>query len=188
MERVRIVVLVVLLGFFAVQLVQGRTPGRRKAGNIIGGVYLLGLLYFTLFSREPSGDNRVNFVLFYSIYRALRYPVRPNEVIGAILSGQYETVFTTVKPLETAFLNIMLFIPMGYILPMYLAPERGRFRRVLAVCGLSSLCIEIIQALTSLGWFDMDDLFCNVLGGVIGYTFASVAGHVRHSWRKEDEG
>ncbi|MGM9520944.1 MAG: VanZ family protein [Oscillospiraceae bacterium] len=68
--------------------------------------------------------------------------------------------------------NIVMFIPLGFLLPCLFARQR-RFLMLLltVVCGI--LCVEIVQALTLLGSGDVDDLILNVFGAAMGYGFWS---------------
>ena len=184
MIRIMAVILVVLLGFISTQLVSSFTKKKRKIAYFVCIVYALGVLYFTLFSRQPTGNNRVNFMLFYSIIRSLKFPVHLDDYIHYLLSGQYDKVFTTTKPLETALLNILLFIPMGYLLPILLDANKGKLKVIMVCSAVCSLCIEIIQTITSLGWFDIDDLFCNVVGSIIGFLMYRIAIYMKQIRRK----
>lgn len=188
MTRVVAAITVVLLGFTATQLISSGTKGNKSIRYIVCVSYALGVLYFTLLSRRPSGDNRINLVLFYSLYRSLKYPIDFNDYVRYLLLGQYNKVFTTIKPLETALLNVLLFVPMGYLLPVQKDADKTGIRQVVVYSALCSLCIEIIQTVTNLGWFDVDDLFCNVVGGIIGFLFYRVAVDLRKKWRKQYEG
>lgn len=184
MIRVLVVITVVLMGFIMTQLISGWTKENKTIAYIVCAAYALGVLYFTLFSRRPTGDNKVNFMLFYSFYRSLKYPIYWHEYARYLLAGQYDKVFTTTKPLETALLNVLLFIPMGYILPVYLDAKKNRMKLIVGCAATCSLCIEIIQTITSLGWFDVDDLFCNVVGSIIGFLMYRIAVVIRQTWRE----
>lgn len=64
--------------------------------------------------------------------------------------------------------NILMFVPYGIL--VYLLFQR--FRKVYWMWGIgfgSSLLIEITQYATKRGYFQVDDIFNNVLGMVIGY-------------------
>lgn len=77
---------------------------------------------------------------------------------------------------KTDLLNIIMFIPMGFLLPFV-------FRKInsLVKIGLTSLLvsilIELLQLLEISGIFntmsmrivDVNDIICNTIGGVIGY-------------------
>ena len=51
---------------------------------------------------------------------------------------------------------------------------RIKFIRAAFVSFDLSLAIEIIQLLTRVGSFDVDDLILNTLGGVIGYILCAI--------------
>ena len=64
--------------------------------------------------------------------------------------------------------NLLMFIPYGILLAMILK----RVKRVwicLLVCFVSSLGIEISQHVTARGYFQVDDIWLNVLGALVGY-------------------
>jgi len=64
--------------------------------------------------------------------------------------------------------NVLLFMPLGFFLPLLRPQSNGAVRVGAAVAG-SSLLLEVIQLLTGLGGFDVDDLILNVLGGLMGW-------------------
>ena len=63
--------------------------------------------------------------------------------------------------------NVMIFIPLGFFLPMA-SKYRNFFMTLFAALGIS-LGIEVFQFFSRVGRFDVDDLFLNTLGGIIGY-------------------
>lgn len=65
-------------------------------------------------------------------------------------------------------LNIGMFFPFGFLLPILSRKFRKWYYSIPA--GFSfSLLIELLQLIFSRGVFDVDDLFCNTLGAMIGY-------------------
>lgn len=65
-------------------------------------------------------------------------------------------------------LNIILFIPFGFLVPLCLKCFRGLIR--IGLLGFFvSLAIEVVQYITCLGIFEYDDLFNNTIGTLIGY-------------------
>ncbi|PZN12445.1 MAG: hypothetical protein DIU69_03540 [Bacillota bacterium] len=64
--------------------------------------------------------------------------------------------------------NVVLFIPLGVLLPAVL-PAFGRLRAVTAASFLLSLSIELFQLVTGAGQFDVDDLLLNMGGAVAGW-------------------
>lgn len=70
-----------------------------------------------------------------------------------------------------AVMNIIVFVPLGMIVPLLLA--RTSWWRVAAWAGALSLSIEVAQLLTARLWggghvADVNDLMFNVLGGLLG--------------------
>src|SRR5699024_10940969 len=73
-----------------------------------------------------------------------------------------------VRHFQFVILNICMFIPLGILLPFV---HRG-FRRIYWTLGAGLLCtlfIESFQLITKFGMFELDDIFNNVLGTLIGY-------------------
>ena len=82
----------------------------------------------------------------------------------------------------------MLFVPMGYLLPYTFTWFRVKVAvRPAVACFLISLLIENLQLIFRRGFYDMDDLVSNTIGGILGeLLFISVAYVVTHpDWRKE---
>jgi len=69
--------------------------------------------------------------------------------------------------------NVLLFIPAGWLLPAIFKPFRGYFK-FFTLCTLLILSIELIQILTLLGYFDIDDVILNLFGLSVGYIFYAV--------------
>ena len=75
-----------------------------------------------------------------------------------------------VADFKNACLNILLFVPFGFFLPI----AWDRFRKIenAAVMGLiASLCMELSQIFT-LRTTDINDLITNTIGTIIGYLIA----------------
>ncbi len=106
-------------------------------------IYVLCLLYITLFSRSSSLSRALSLNLFRS----------------------YKLWFTGSSVRGLAILqNIALFIPCGYLFSAVLPSKRSA---ILAGI-LLSLAIEIIQYYTGRGSTDIDDFFNNTIGVLIG--------------------
>ena len=65
--------------------------------------------------------------------------------------------------------NVLVFVPFGIFLPIL--TKKTAFLKFLVISFLVSLAYEIYQLITLLGFFDVDDLFANTLGFVVGYVF-----------------
>ena len=75
--------------------------------------------------------------------------------------------FTTQLWLNV-ILNVAMFVPLGILLPL-LTKNYRRWYLILAEGFGTSLVIEVVQYITARGLFDVDDLFNNTLGAMIGY-------------------
>lgn len=71
-----------------------------------------------------------------------------------------------------SILNVLLFIPYGFIISIFsIISNRGnKFRIFVATLFsiLMSIIIEFSQLLSQRGYFELDDMMCNTLGGIIG--------------------
>ncbi len=64
--------------------------------------------------------------------------------------------------------NVIAFAPMGFLLPLLF----NRIKGVVKVSVISftiSLFFELIQLITNLGIFDVDDMILNTIGSIIGF-------------------
>ncbi len=104
---------------------------------------------------------RISLVPFYTISNYLRVIIyRTNE------SALVHCIINLAG-------NVILFIPAGWLLPAIFKSFRGYFKFFL-LCTLLILSVEIVQLLTLLGYFDIDDLILNLLGLSMGYIFYAV--------------
>ena len=119
--------------------------------------YLLLLVYVVFFSsgfgREDHAEYRYNLTLFQEIGRYYGVGIRTGywSLFGLNVIG-----------------NICVFMPWGMFLPSLFV----KCRKLLLVVVLSlelSLLVEVIQLVTRVGSFDVDDLLLNTIGGMLGY-------------------
>ena len=73
----------------------------------------------------------------------------------------------SVRNWGNVLLNIALFIPLGMLVPLLFPKCRG-VRMILVVIG-TTLLIECAQLFVGFSVFDVDDLFTNTLGGLMGW-------------------
>ncbi len=78
--------------------------------------------------------------------------------------------------------NIGLFIPVGYLIALFFSADGNakRTRPALTILSgfLLSLGVEALQYLLGRGWFELDDLFNNTLGTVLGLLLYRLAAAV----------
>ncbi len=119
---------------------------RRWFGWILFSVYVLFLLWLTIFSRQPRSLERVfKWELLWS-YRAW-------------LAGAPDGKTESIQNIN----NILIFIPFGLLFP------GKRWKWLLLTVVLFSAGIEAVQYVLNLGWCEIDDVICNFLGAVIGF-------------------
>lgn len=108
------------------------------------GVYVAAVLWLTLVDRSPAYKLHV---------------LTPFWSYGKILEGNFDSLKENLE-------NIALFIPVGYFLRMFLKKD---LKKTALIGFLISLGIELIQLITTLGFFEPDDLLHNSLGTLIGW-------------------
>ncbi|MGK5510161.1 VanZ family protein [Brevibacillus formosus] len=79
------------------------------------------------------------------------------------------------------FGNIAAFIPFGILIPLL---YRVRFGKFISLFVLAILVLEIFQALTYLGSFDVNDVISNTLGAAVGYVAYRVGFSSNISYKK----
>jgi glycopeptide antibiotics resistance protein len=91
-----------------------------------------------------------------------------NFIPFATIADYFATENTGIS-LRNLVGNVIIFIPLGILLPILIQ----RFRKIIVILLVSfgfSLLVETIQLLFSmLGSFDVDDLILNTSGALIGY-------------------
>ncbi|PFC76519.1 glycopeptide antibiotics resistance protein [Bacillus cereus] len=81
------------------------------------------------------------------------------------------TLFDTAGS-TTYLLNIVLFMPFGFLLPT-IWPQFRKMKNTVCAGFLFSLAIELNQLLNN-RITDIDDLFTNTLGAIVGYVLYKV--------------
>lgn len=66
--------------------------------------------------------------------------------------------------------NVIVFIPLGMMLPKIFPKLRAAWRLLLLVTAII-IAVEVLQFLTFLGSCDVDDLILNVFGAALGWAF-----------------
>lgn len=70
---------------------------------------------------------------------------------------------------KECIMNVLLFLPLGIFMP-YAMPQSRKNKVILTIMfGMSvSICVEMIQGILGIGWFETDDIINNTLGVVVG--------------------
>lgn len=130
---------------------------RMRLSNLLAGIViaLYGsiMLQFTLVCRESGSRIGIELDLFHGL-------MGPDNDFRWMMFAY-------------VVLNCMLFIPYGFALSLFSGiNERRTGMQCLLVLLLSlatSMYIEIAQLVTGRGYYEVQDLFFNTLGGVIGW-------------------
>ena len=113
-------------------------------------LWVIAILYVTLLSRS-SGDGAVYLLPFHQLF--------------SVLQGGNPEI------LRSAWMNVLLFVPLGMLLPELFPADWPLSRRLLAAALASqalSAGIELMQWRWTLGTAETDDVLANTLGAVIG--------------------
>ncbi len=138
----------------------------RALGKVLFVLYIGFLIYFLFLSdwygREGVMEEyRYNLELFKEIRRFIVY----REQLGVFV------VFSNL------FGNILIFMPFGFFISMA-SRSSSFFMALFNSLGLS-LCVEVLQLVTRVGSFDVDDILLNTIGGVFGYIVFVICNLIR---------
>lgn len=147
-----------------------------RIGAWILFVIYLGLLCYFLFFSEMLGRT-------YS-ERSYHYNLMPLKEIKRFII--YRKALGTKVVCFNLLGNIVAFIPYGMLLPL-LAHNQRKFYRVVLLSFDFSLLVELVQLVSKVGSFDVDDLILNTIGGAIGYVGFLLANHIRcHKFEQKE--
>lgn len=143
---------------------------------------LLAIGYFIIYKRLLKGDKKLSKRRIFIWFCLIGYLIM---VIGVTFLNRGSRMFgdtnlhflSSYRDAWNAFnstkwkliiLNIFMLMPLGILLPLL----NSRFRKLkltLAAAFLMTLTIETGQLITGYGIFELDDIFNNVIGAIIGY-------------------
>ena len=125
-------------------------------------MYVAGALYCTLFSRVPGSGLVVELRPFMSFVRLFD---KPGELAGEV-TGFFAWFMRSAPSGSGIILNILLFVPLGFMLPVRCRKLTGR--QVILIGCIFSVAIELIQYVLEMGYCETDDVIHNTLGTVMG--------------------
>jgi glycopeptide antibiotics resistance protein len=133
------------------------TTRNQKLGWVLFIAYLALLVYFMFFA-ESFGRN--------PDLREYSYNLEPFKEIRRFY--KYRKLLGMEAFLLNIAGNVVGFMPCGFFLPI-ISRRSKKFCNTFLFSFCLSLCIEITQLVFRVGSFDVDDLFLNTLGGVLGF-------------------
>ena len=95
---------------------------------------------------------------------------RGNIRLQPFASYRYAWNSFSERDWRNLILNIFMFVPLGFMLPLVFQSFRTFWKTYLAGF-LFTLLIEVSQILFQRGVFELDDILNNLLGAIIGYGF-----------------
>lgn len=140
--------------FLLICLILRKTKKQRNWGYKKRGVLFLLLIYLlqvamiTFFSREPGSRRGIDWQFF-------------------------ETWRTDAKSRAFVIENVLLFLPLGVLLPLS-GKSFQKIEKCMLMGLLISCSIELMQLLTGRRYCQLDDVVMNVFGTVIGFTFFKI--------------
>lgn len=125
--------------------------------------YIIVVIGATMMSRGAFYDHSYQLHLFYSY----------KEAWNSFNFSEWRNII----------LNILMFVPFGFLLPLVFKRLRKFWKTYL--CSFAfTLAIELIQLIFNLGIFEVDDIFDNLLGAMIGYGLFSIVYSVYRKMKK----
>lgn len=126
------------------------------------------LFYSVGFDRVEHAEYRYNITMFQEIMRYYNLGMRTNNWNLFVLN---------------VIGNIVVFMPIGMFLPSLFSRCRNIFYTTILTLEIS-LCVELVQLLTKVGSFDVDDLLLNTLGGICGYIIYMIYYGIKRLFKK----
>lgn len=165
---------------------------RRRILYGIFGLYVLANLYLVFVSRGESTDYRVHTELMVDLANSVHFDLGlfgtfEEMLVSGFREGWSHVHVVKSEDITQVLMNTMFYIPMGYLLPYVFRSFQGRKNRTVFTCFLLSFITENVQLIFKRGTYDLDDLFFNTLGGLIGYAlYKTFAYYLTHpGWRRE---
>ncbi len=150
-----VVVLLLVIGYFVIykKVLHGtrRLGGLRVLWWAVFCCYMVVLIGATVLSRSNAMWNY-------------------QRIVGLFVSYKDAWISGTASAWRNLIINILLFVPLGFLLPL----GWQRFQAFWKTCLIGLLLtvlIECFQLVFSFGLFELDDIFNNLLGTMIGYGF-----------------
>lgn len=157
---VALIMVCVLLTFMIVRNVHEHYAS--WAAVFLFGAYLL-VVAWVVTARGDSGKSAVNLVPFERMAQAIR--------------------FNNSRQYVQYILNVILFVPLGLLLPM-VWKWSGRWQRIALIAFCVSVAIEVSQLLPAVARsFDADDIICNAVGALVGFAVYVVGRKIRRGER-----
>lgn len=145
----------------------------RAVALVLFILYLFANLSFTILNREvlsdhylilqPTGDFKSAFYLDLGLAGTIRILFR--DGLRAAISSIH---IRSSAMAREVFLNILLYVPMGYLIPFIFKSLRNHVFLITLIGFFCSCATETAQLIYHIGYFQVDDIVTNTLGCLIG--------------------
>lgn len=159
---VLVVAFIVMIKF----LVMNKDTSRRIS-KVFLAAYIAVIILGTIGIRSYDSVGNSNFIPFKTFFLMFKKPVQIIKEQG-LESLLLALKWNGYKSWESVIINFLMFVPLGYLIPLSFHCVNRWWMIVLLGFGFS-LSIETMQLLFHRGWFDVDDILLNSLGAVAGY-------------------
>lgn len=143
----------------------------RSVGRLLFLLYVIAVVTITLGIRTYAEESRINLHLFQwykGLSNQFSYLFR---TYGFVYNAEQFRIIST--GITTVLLNVLLFVPLGYLLPWTIGCF-DKWWKVFLAGTLATATIETCQLLLHRGCFDVDDLVLNLLGTMIGWLIFTI--------------
>ena len=155
-------------------------------------VYLFEFAWLTYLSRSATEYYLIHVAPLEDLKNAFETEHGFSDVFSRLFTEGL-SVFANirlVRPEDLAqfYMNMMIFVPLGYLLPYTFRWFRERvWTRPVGVCFLISFWTENMQLMSRRGLYDLDDMISNTLGGFCGQILYIFLAYVltHPNWRSE---
>lgn len=132
-------------------------------------IAMIGALY--LFKKRRNFSWKCIFEAIFCIYCVtlikLTGILSLNYSLNGISRFNYSLVPFIGSSIVPILLNFALFLPFGFLLPLIFYSCRRDWKKVVAICGLTSLTIELLQLFGG-RYAEIEDVLMNTMGGFSG--------------------
>ena len=153
---------ILIAGILCILCFKGIKQGLRISVGFTLIVYAIFIVSITLVFRIYDGSRSYNLCPFWSY----------KEIISV---GNNALFYQNIC-------NILVFIPFGFLCGIYFRDLK--WSGIVLIAFLFSVLIEMSQLLLRRGFSEIDDVFHNVLGSVIGYGFLCLLRYVYKKTKK----
>lgn len=121
------------------------------------------------------------FLIIFVVIKPIGLTDRMNSIMHNRIQGNWNYNFVLFRGLSSYFLdfpepyayknilgNTLSYSPLGFLIPTMFKRYRS-FIKTISLCFGCIISIEVFQFITMSGFFDVDDIFLNTIGCLLGY-------------------